>query len=44
MKNKTVWNKPENEFIAETMEDGRKCYYGQYTDKAVPFAFRLAEQ
>lgn len=44
MKNKTVWNKPENEFIAETMENGRKCYYGQYTDKAVPFAFRLAEQ
>ena len=44
MKNKTVWNKPENEFITETMEDGRKCYYGQYTDKAVPFAFRLAEQ
>ena len=44
MKNKTVWNKPENEFIAETMEDGRKCYYGQYTDKAVPFAFRLTEQ
>ena len=44
MKNKTVWNKTENEFIAETMEDGRKCYYGQYTDKAVPFAFRLAEQ
>ena len=44
MKSKTVWNKPENEFIAETMENGRKCYYGQYTDKAVPFAFRLAEQ
>lgn len=44
MKNKTVWNKPENEFITETIEDGRKCYYGQYTDKAVPFAFRLAEQ
>ena len=44
MKNKTVWNKPENEFITETIEDGRKCYYGQYTDKAVPFASRLAEQ
>lgn len=44
MKSKAVWNKPENEFITEMMADGRECYYGQYTDKAVPFAFRLAEQ